>query len=332
MKKILISVLMLIMLATGCSGTSRETSSGNGNGGVAADGCIKSTGTGEASATGIQYFPSYNPEYETVRNEAFDFWFDIPKNWKAVDNSKDGTLYSIISDNINIKMTAYGILKDGSEEDFYKKLAGSGGNIADFDFRDGWTGKKIENSDSKVYYVRLDGDSYICFCINYKNDPGWYGNNAELLNNVAMSFRTRQESFGRDAGSGDKITLDDLKLGDIAIDMPCDKAVKAVKAKLLKEEKDKLTGMDSKTLYFSDDTQIYIADGTVYTVNVVSSDYATPRGLKVGDPKSKVTKLYGEPDNTSDSTHWGYTYQGYELFSIILKDGKVAEIQIDMVM
>ena len=90
--------------------------------------------------------------------------------------------------------------------------------------------------------------------------------------------------------------------------------------------------MEAKTLFFGDGTEIYLVDGTVYSINVISKDYPTPRGLRVGDSVSRLKELYGEPDNMDDKTHWGYAYEGYELFTVVLKDDKVLEIQVDLAM
>lgn len=277
-----------------------------------------------------RYYPSSFENYKTGYNENFDFWFDMPEDWKAYDRSDSGDGYFIVTDNANMDIRVYGMYRTDTDEAFYGSLAGKKGIIEDFTFDDGAVGKKIMIAGSREYIVRVDGDTYICFYANFENNLAWFEQNTEKLNKMAGSLRTREEGAKLDS-STNKITLDDLKLGDISIDMPYKKVKEVLKKNLLKEETD---GLGGKTLSYEDDTEIYIIDGTVYTMNVTNSGYPTPKGLKVGDAEAKVKELYGEPDNISEAEegiHWGYTYNGYELFSLVLKDGVVTELQIDMV-
>jgi hypothetical protein len=41
-----------------------------------------------------------------------------------------------------------------------------------------------------------------------------------------------------------------------------------------------------------------------------------------------LEELYGRPSNESDGI-LGYTYNGYELFTVVIEDDKVSQIQID---
>lgn len=330
MKRILASLIILALLLTGCTSVSDPKATTSDT--TASTGVVKVNGTAldKVVAGELKYFPTIDPQYKTARNDVFDFWFDIPFNWKAVDRSETGEEFTILCDNDKVAIIVYGAPVKGSEDDYYTKLAGTGGSIEDFNFRDGWTGKKIING-SKQYYVRADGDSYIILYANSKEESAWFEENKDVIENMGQSLRIRQESYGTISGD-DSITLEDLQLGDIKLDMPYEEVLKLMKTKPEKEEEDEYEGMQAKTLFFKDGAEIYIVDGTVYSVNVNSPNYPTPRGLKVGDSVSRLKELYGEPDNKSDSTHWGYNYDGYELFSIVLKNNKVAEIQIDLAM
>ena len=144
-----------------------------------------------------------------------------------------------------------------------------------------------------------------------------------------MSARTSRESYGGGIDDKNVIALDELQLGEIRLDMTYDEMMKVMKSKLVKEEPEEFEGLVAKTLYFEDDTQIYVVDNTVYSINVTSPDYPTLRGLKTGDTVERLVELYGEPSNKEDES-WGYTYDGYELFTVVIKEGKVAEIQIDV--
>ena len=333
MKRFLASIiiLVLLMLTAGCSSApaSKETAAGKATGSM---GAVKVDGTeADKSAAGeLKYFPTYDTEYKTARNDIFDFWFDIPNNWKAIDKSDTGEEFTVDCGNDKVSFLVYGTQIKGQVDDFYSKLSGTAGSIEDFTFRDGWMGKKITNG-TKLYYLRTDGDTYIIFYANYKDDSAWFIDNRDTLEYIGQSLRIRQESFGS-MGSEDSITLDDLQLGNIKLDMPYEKVLNVMKTKPDSENVDEYNGMQSKTLFYKDGTEIYLVDGTVYSINVISGDYLTPRGLKVGDTTAKLKELYGEPNNVNDETHWGYTYDGYELFSVVLKNDKIVEIQIDLVM
>ena len=331
---LLLSALILTLLAAGISACGASKASGEqgdaqsvSQSGAGGDGTGDTSGGGTADGTGkeARYYPTSVEGYKTAHNEAFDFWFDIPEDWKAIDKSKNGDGYYIISDNAGMDIRVYGLIKSSTEEEYYRKLSGNDGQIEDFTFNDGEPGKKIRNLDSRVYFVRVDEDTFICFYVNYTNNAAWYEANQDKLTSIAMSIRIRKEGPKLDSGEN-KISLDDLKLGEISIDMPYEEVKNKIKAGIVSEDTDEYQG---KTLFYDDGTEIYIIDDTVYSMNVNTSSYATPKGLKVGDDKSRVVELYGEPDNKEDDTYWGYTYDGYELFSVVLKDGKVAELQID---
>ncbi len=345
MKKILILFLAIVLIAGGisaCSGEqpaeTRQTvqsyapgsqesqGAGNTTAGNTGDPGDSSTSAGTEGKE-AQYYPNPVAGYKTVNNDMYAFWFDLPEAWKAVDRSQNGDGYYIVTDAADMDIRAYGVMEDSNEEEYYRKLSGTDGTIEDFVFNDGVQGKKILNASSRAYFLRLDGDSYICFYVNYKNDTQWYEENIDKLTAIAASLRTRMEGPKLNSGAN-KITMEDLKLGEISIDMPYKEVKNVVKAKLTNETTDEL---GATTLFYDDGTEIYIIDDTVYTVNVNNENYSTPKGLKVGDDRNRVKELYGDPDNVGDDTHWGYTYDGYELLSIIFSGDEVSEIQIDMV-
>jgi uncharacterized protein YceK len=333
MKRLLASIIILalVLLTAGCSAVPAQKETGPG-GASGPEGTLKANGTGagDNSADEVKYYPSFDSNYKTARNVRFDFWFDIPAEWKAVDKSADGEVFTIDPSNDNVSLLVYGATIEGGEEDFYGKLSGKDGSVEDFGFRDGWTGKKITNG-TKLYYIRADGDTYIIFYIDCKDDTAWFSENRDTLEYIGRSLRISQESFGSIDG-GNSISLDDLQLGNVKLDMPYEKVLDVMKSKPENEETDEYEGMEAKTLFYKDGTEIYLVDGAVYSINVISGDYPTPRGLKVGDTAERLKELYGEPNNKNDATHWGYTYDGYELFSVVLEDNKIVEIQVDLVM
>lgn len=331
MKRILALLLVLALLFTGCSSAPASKDAGTDET-KGSQGAVKADGQSQSAAepSELKYYPTFDSEYKTAKNNFYDFWFDIPGEWKAVDKSEKGGEFNIDPGNGKVSLMVYGAMKDGAEDDYYKKLAGGEGNIEDFSFRDGWMGKKITDG-TKFYYIRPDGDSYIIFYFDYKNDSDWFKENRSTLEYIGQSLRTSQGSFGN-MGSDSSITLDDLQLGNVKLSMSYDQVLKLMPEKPKDESTDEYEGMEAKTLFFGDGTEIYVVDGTVYSINVISKNYPTPRGLKVGDPVSRLKELYGEPDNMDDETHWGYNYDGYELFTVVLEDDKVAEIQIDLAM
>lgn len=335
MKNLILLIFLAAILLSGCSSKSEPV---GGSGTEAAAAGIDSTASNnKASASKtqegeIKFYPTYDVNYKTGSNEMFDFWFDIPNEWKAVDQSEDGSEYQILSGNEKIEIKIYGVLANGPEEDFYASLQGNSGTISDFLYRDGWVGKQINISGTDTYYVRVDGDSYMILHVNSKGDNEWMTQNAEKLSYMAMSARTTRESYGVGMEDKNVITLDDLQLGKIKLDMSYEVLMKAMQQEPEKEAKDEYEGLEAKTLFFADNTQIYLVDNLVYSINVTSPAYPTPRGLKAGDSVERLIELYGEPANKEDESHWGYTYDGYELFTVVIKDGKVIEMQIDLAM
>ncbi len=327
MRKSIIFLLLALMLLTGCGRTATENDIGASQDTIEDSGIDKDTASKTIDGE-IKFYPTYNPDYKTASHEIFAFWFDIPTTWSAVDNSDDGYIYSIINDDKNILIEMGGCLADKTEDAFYASLAGKDGTIEDFTLRDECSAKKIIISKSKLCYVRPDGDCYIIFYVNANENNQWIEQNEEIISYIASSIRTTKESFGYELDEKSSISPDDLMLGDIKIGINYDELMSIMGEEPVTEDMDELGGTDAKLLSFSDDTQIYIVDNAVYTVNVISSKYATPRGLKVGDSVKRLEELYGKADNVSDNA-WGYTYKGYELFTVVIEDNKVAQIQID---
>ncbi len=345
MKKIMIISFILIFMFTisGCSSVpvSSETSTGSlqeetGQGAVADtqnnQGTVDSSGqASDNQAEGTfepKYVTSAKAGYQTAYNSKSDFWFDIPENWKAKAKVEDSDGFYIITDAAEMDIRVYGVIKTTeNDEDYYNSLSGSNGKISDFVFEDGMTGKIIEDGSGTVYFIRADGDSYICLYADFKNDQAWYENNSEIIKTVAMSLRTKRDDT-LIAGES-KISLDDLALGLFSIDMPYADLKKFIVSEPIKDESDQAGG---RTLFYEDGTEIFLFEDSIYSMNVISSEYETPRGLKAGDSSAKVLELYGEPDNITEDGIWGYNLEGYELLTIVISDDKVTQIQIDMAM
>jgi hypothetical protein len=328
MKRIVLPAILLSVLLAGCSIKDVNSVGNNGEN--------KNTPLSEISDNvaktqkgEIKLYPTYDDGYKTGNNELFDFWFDVPIDWKAVDKSEDGSVYDILPGNGKVVIKISGVMKNEPEEEFYKALAGGKGKISDFIYRDGWIGKQVDVSENESYFVRVDGDSYIVLHINAGKDPEWRKINEEKLNYVAGSIRITRESYGKDFESKDVITLDDLQLGNIRVNMSYEELLEAMGQKPEHETREEYEGLAAKTLFFPDNTQVYIVDNVVYTINITSPEYATPRGLRTGDGEERLLELYGEPSSKEDGI-WGYCYDGYELLTVVVSEGKVVEIQVDV--
>lgn len=329
MKRFTIIFFAIVLLLAGCS---LNTSNGNGlEITAAAEDSHANVSASKTLDSEMKFYPTYDENFKTGHNELFDFWYDIPVEWNAVDNSQDSSTYDILSGNDKVVIRISGELIDEDNEDedgFYASLAGKNGIVTEFRFRDRWVGKKILVSDNEAYYVRLDGDSYIILHMNANKDSEWKAHNEEILNDIAMSVRTTQESYGNISTVEDGIKREDLQLGDLLAGMTYDELIEVMDKMPEDIATEEYDGFATKTLFFDDGTQVYIVDDIVYTVNVTSPDYVTPRGLKTGDSKQRLEELYGEPSNESDGIV-GYAYKGYELFMVVIEDNKVTQIQID---
>ncbi len=327
MKKVIMLIFVASILFTGCTQGSTtddaegaafaEQLSGPSNGSAAKD------LEGE-----VLFYPTYNEDYKTGNNFMYDFWFDIPVSWNAVDESEDGSEYSILCDNDKVQIKIFGVLIDGAEEDYYNELAGESGTISEFIYRDSWIGKKVEISPNEVYFVRVDGDSYIVMHVDSSEAPEWMVRNEEIVNYIAMSARTSRESMGKDNEGDSSITTSDLKLGKINVSMSYEELLEAMEQEPSDVIEEQYEGMSTKTLFFPDETQVYVVNDTVYTVNVTSPNYQTPRGLRTGDSEDRIAELYGEP-NKQENGIWGYNINGYELFTAVAENGVVTQIQIE---
>lgn len=323
------NLLFFAFLFAGCASDNR-TASGTVNIKPSDDLSLAEDSSAAKSITGkIICYPAFDDGYKTCKNDEFDFWFDLPLDWKVVDKSEDGSAYHILTGNSNIELKVYGVLMgEETESSFVKKLAGNTGEISDFDFRDGWTGKKIAVSENETYYVRVDGESFLVFYVNTTEDPEWRAQNEEIVNNIAFSLRITRESFGKMEDEISNITPDDLKLGKIEVGMTYDALLDVIGQEPSDAVDEDYDGMKTKMMCFSDNTQVYIVNNIVYTVNVVDPAYATPRGLRPGDSEEKILELYGEPNRKEDGI-WGYNINGYELLTIVTEDGVVTQIQIE---
>lgn len=330
MKKIFLVLFIFVLLLPGCSSDILED---NGLETFTAESTELQTDDSAAKTIDeeIKFYPTYDENYKTGHNLLFGFWFDIPVDWNAVDRTEDGSAYSIICGNDKADIKIYGELisdENADENRFYAKFAGNSGSVSEFIFRDGWVGKQIKVSNTEEYYLRIDGDSYLIVHIDVSKDPQWKEQNKDTLLNFALSARTTQESYGKNDILENTITPKELQLGSITVGMTYDELLDIVGQKLEDEVVEEYEGLVTRTLFFADGTQVYIADDMVYTINVISPEYETPKGLKTGDSVERLQELYGEPTIKKDGI-WGYHYKGFEIFTVVFEEDIVTQIQID---
>lgn len=336
MKKLLVILCSLAILTAGCSflnKADKAASTADIEGELSIDLTDKMPSAKTVDGE-IKFYPTYDANYKTCKNDILEIWFDLPSRWTAKDESPDGLEYTIISDNDKVSLKVSGVSFEGTEEGFYNSLKGQAGTISDFTFRDGSSGKRIDVSEDEVYFVRPDCDSYVVFHVNARGESRWLDENKEAIEYIAMSIRITRESYGSSINDDKQITLEDLQLGEIKLGMTYEELLEILDKGYESAEvsESEYEGLVAKTLYLADETQILVVDDTVYSVNVISPDYPTPRGLKVGDSEKTLEQLYGEPVGVDDDNYWSYAYEGYELFTVRVENGKVAEIQIDVAM
>jgi len=276
-----------------------------------------------------RYLASEKSGYHAIYNDVSGFWIDIPESWKAAAEDENSDGFYLIPDSGKTDIRVYGVADPGNPDEYVPMLAGENGLISEFIFVDGVAGNKIENKNETVYYVRPDGDSFICLYVNYKNNREWFEKNTDVVEETARSIRTKRSIHGEESNGEDKITMDDLALGIFTINMLYSDLNKYMAAESVREE---ALDTGGKLLFYEDGTEVFIFEDRLHSMNVISSEYETPRGVKVGDSAEKVKELYGKPDNISEDGLWGYTIDGYELLTFMIEDGKVSQIQIDMSM
>lgn len=85
--------------------------------------------------------------------------------------------------------------------------------------------------------------------------------------------------------------------------------------------------------YYKDIVFLFIDDSTCQGFAIKSKKYSTKRGLSIGDPISKMIKLYGE-NNNSYLGDYDYMDEKNEihLIRITIEKGKVKEIYLGYIM
>jgi len=132
------------------------------------------------------YYQTDDPLFKKTVNVKFGFWFDIPKDWKAIDKSETGDGYYIVTGDDNVDMRIYGSQKVFSDSEYFKMLLAEGGKLTDFKFRDEAMGKRIETY-GKIYFLRTEENIRITLYLSAKEK--WFHQNKEIVEKIARSIK-----------------------------------------------------------------------------------------------------------------------------------------------
>lgn len=207
MKRIMLSGIILVFVFSmlGCTSnkkptvsTSEDVSPNSQSSKTQEPAAIEPTTGLEATSDNgeeqAEYFSTDNPDYKTIGNARFNFWIDIPNDWKAFDSSANGDGYFIVSDNNLIDIRVYGGLLINGSDDYLKVLKDNDGEISDFTFRDGTNGIEVVKSTSETEFTCLLKDRYISLYVNYGADKAWLEKNKDIVMYIAKSLRSGLKS------------------------------------------------------------------------------------------------------------------------------------------
>ncbi len=132
------------------------------------------------------YFPSEDARYKTCGNAKFNFWFDLPNEWRAFDKSAVGDGYFLECDNEDTDIRIFAMQRAQSDEEWYRMMLGDHGEMLPFTFADGKQGTMLSN-DTVRYFVR--NTDVLRILLYVKTDTAWYEHNAEAVLHTAKSIR-----------------------------------------------------------------------------------------------------------------------------------------------
>ena len=131
-------------------------------------------------------FPTNNPKYKTTGNARFDFWFDIPAEWDAVDRSANGAGFDFLTNIDDVQAGAWGANKVFTDEEYYDEIFKNKSVFEDFMFADGVIGKYIQEENTHNY-IRNEQDRRIQFSITCS--PELFKDNQDIIMHIAKSLR-----------------------------------------------------------------------------------------------------------------------------------------------
>lgn len=139
----------------------------------------------DARSPGIEasYFPTESSTFKKVGNPRFNFWFDIPTDWRAFDRSANGDGYFLDVGNPGVDVRAYGSGLDVVLDQSQDKTP--------FRFADGKLGWRL-TKETSMTYVRPEGDHFLYLYV--QAPAAWVKKNEEAISRVARSLRPGSKS------------------------------------------------------------------------------------------------------------------------------------------
>ena len=142
-------------------------------------------------STEANYHATEDNAFLKVVNERYDFSFEIPKAWKAIDKSNNGDGFYIDCGNKSVDMRVYGENLEGNEIMAEMELK-TCVSTEDYKFGDGYPGIKC-NQNSDTYYYYDTPQTRIVFYIHA--DKKWNSENAATVNAIAKSISSGKANF-----------------------------------------------------------------------------------------------------------------------------------------
>jgi hypothetical protein len=126
----------------------------------------------------------------------------------------------------------------------------------------------------------------------------------------------------------------DMKISDIALDLPYTTVENLLGGPLSKEETIYDSDLIELACKYQNGVEIVFVNDSVYSITINEKGYKTVRGLSVGDKVVDLLSLYGQPQRISDNTYI-YTFNGgdeYEVFFVTIEADIVKRIIVSLVM
>ncbi len=142
-------------------------------------------------STEANYHATEESGFLKVVNERYDFSFEIPKEWKAIDKSNNGDGFYIDCGNKSVDLRIYGENLEGNEIMAEMELK-TCVSTETFKFSDGYPGIKC-NQNSDTYYYYDTPQTRIVFYIHA--DKKWNGENAAIVSSIAKSISSGKANF-----------------------------------------------------------------------------------------------------------------------------------------
>jgi len=126
-----------------------------------------------------------------VVNERFNFSFEIPSAWKAIDKSNNGDGFFLESDNSTADIRIYGENLEGNEIMAEMEIK-SCTRTETFKFRDGYPGLKCYQAQDEYYYYDTPTTRIVLYV---HADAVWKTKNIAVIRSIAESITSGRGNF-----------------------------------------------------------------------------------------------------------------------------------------